>query len=77
MERGAARRVLKLRKRTGRTPSRAGKLTNFKGDLKAHSAAEAKLVQRWQDNTLTSCVNAHADTEKNEYTEEVALGPKT
>jgi hypothetical protein len=54
----------------------AGRLTTFSGDLKAHSAAAAKLVQWWQHSTLKSCVNAHADTEKNEYTAAVALTQK-
>ena len=74
----AVRRVLKLQtlKPLGpaqRPDSRDGKLTHFKGNFEAHSAAAAKLLQRWRHSTLNSCTNANADTEKNEYTEAVAL----
>ena len=77
----AVRRVLKLQnlKPLGpaqRPESRAAKLTSFKGDLEPHSAAAAKLVQRWRHSTLKSCTNAQAETEKNEYTEAVALTRK-
>jgi hypothetical protein len=79
---GAARRVLELQKNlkrlcfAQRPDSRDGKLTTFKGDLEPHSAAAAKLVQRWRHSTLKSCTNAQAETEKNEYTEAVALSQK-
>ena len=54
-----------------RPESRAAKLTSFKGDLKAHSAAAEALVRQWRPSTLKSCTNALADTEKNVYTEAV------
>ena len=59
-----------------RSESRAAKLTSFKGDLKAHAAAAEKLIQRWRHSTLESCTKAHAETEKNEYTEAVDLSKK-
>jgi hypothetical protein len=77
-EHGAARRVIKLQnlkqlRPAQRPDSRDGKLTTFPGDLEPHSAAAEKVVQQWRRSTLQSCTNAHADTEKNVYTEAVDL----
>jgi hypothetical protein len=75
-ERGAAQQEVKLQNLNPLGPaqrpeSRAAKLTSFKGDLKAHSAAAEALVRQWRPSTLKSCTNALADTEKNVYTEAV------